>query len=338
MKRRDSRKIDIFCHIIPQKYKEVLYRKAKSCFYLEANNSRPALFDLDIRFRVMDKFEGLQEVLSIGAPPVEYMIAGKEAVDLAKMANDEMAELLIKYPDRFVGAVASLPMNDIEAALQEADRAIKDLNFQGVQIYSPINGKPLDWPELMALYEKMEDYDLPIWIHPARDRNIPDYPHEKESMYNLFMIFGWPYETSLAMARLVFSGVLERYPNIKFICHHCGAMIPSFQQRIPGGQIAKENVNAKPLQKRSKSPLDYFRKFYVDTALSGNTPALMSGYAFFGPDNILFGSDYPYPGGAEKGDVLLGKAIKSVELMDVPHKDKIKIFEKNARRILHLPN
>ena len=329
-----SRKIDIFCHILPQKYKEALYKKAKHCYYLEADSIRPALFDLEIRFRVMDKFEGLQQVLTIGAPPIEYVVNPDDTVELAKMANDELAELVIKYPDRFVAAAACLPMNDIDAALIEADRAIKDLNLKGVQIYSSINGKPLDRPEFMGLYEKMEEYDLPIWIHPAKDKSIPDYPGEKESMYNLFVILGWPYETSLAMARLVFSGVLERYPNIKFIAHHCGAMIPFFEQRILAGQSG--NANAKHRQKLSKSPLEYFRKFYADTVLSGSTPALMCGYAFFGPDNMLFGSDYPYPGGAERGDLALGGAIKSVELMDVPQMEKVNIFEKNAERILKL--
>ena len=332
MKDSSSEKIDIFCHILPQKYKDALYRKAKPCYYLDAGGT-PALFDLDVRFRVMDKYEGLRQVLTIGTPPLEYVVTAKDAVDLAKMANDEMAELLVKYPDRFIAAAACLPMNDIDAALMETDRAINDLNLKGIQISSSINGKPLDRPEFTVLYEKLEQYDLPIWIHPARDRNIPDYPDEKESMYFLFAIFGWPFETSLAMARLVFSGILEKYSNIKFIVHHCGAMIPFFANRILAPSQLPRSADSQELQ---KSPLEYFKKFYADTVLNGNTSGLMCGYDFFGSENMLFGSDYPYPGGAKKGDVFLGQAIQSVEMMGIPQIEKDKIFNKNARRLLKL--
>jgi len=333
MKDTSSEKIDIFCHILPQKYKDALYKKAKPCYYLDADSGTPAIFDLDIRFRVMDQYEGLRQVLTIGAPPLEYVVKADDAVDLARIANDEMAELLVKYPDRFIAAAACLPMNDIDAALMETDRAIKDLNFKGVQIFSSINGKPLDRPDFMVLYEKMAKYDLPLWIHPARDRNIPDYPDEKESLYFLFAIFGWPFETSLAMARLVFSGTLEKYSNIKFIVHHCGAMIPFFASRI---LAPSQLANSPHAQKLSKSPLEYFKKFHADTVLNGNTSGLMCGYDFFGADNMLFGSDYPYPGGAKRGDVFLGQAIESVERMDIPQSEKAKIFEKNAKRILGL--
>jgi aminocarboxymuconate-semialdehyde decarboxylase len=331
-----SQKIDSFCHILPPKYKQALDKKASHCFYLEANRLRPALFDLDIRFRVMDKYEGLRQVLTLGVPPLEYVVSADEAVDLSKMANDEMAELVTKYPDRFVAAAACLPMNNIDAALKEAERAISELNLRGIQIYSSINGKPLDTPEFMALYEKMAEYDLPIWIHPARDQKIADYPGEEASKYNLFLVFGWPYETTLCMARLVFSGVLERYPNIKFIAHHCGAMIPFFAQRIPTGPTGKTNPDEKDVLRLSKSPLAYFQKFYADTVPTGGTPALMCAYEFFGPDNLVFGSDYPYPGGAQGEGFALGEAIRSVESMDVPPAVKAKIFGKNTERILRL--
>jgi len=103
-----SRKIDIFSHILTPKYKEALYKKAKPCYNLEANLARPALSDLDERFRVMDKFEGLRQVLTVGAPPVEYVVSPDEAVELSKIANDEMAKLVETYPNRFVAAVAQI--------------------------------------------------------------------------------------------------------------------------------------------------------------------------------------------------------------------------------------
>ena len=219
-------------------------RRPSHAYYLEANSSRPALADLDIRLRAMDKFEGLRQVLALGAPPLEYVVSPKDAVEMARMANDEMAELVNKYPDRFVAAVASLPMNDVDASLREAERAIKELKFKGIQISSSINGKPLDRPEFLGLYEKMAQYDLPIWLHPARDNNIPDYPDEKFAKYGLFLAFGWPYETTIAMARLVFSGIMEKYPNIKFITHHCGAMLPFFSKRVLSGGVRQARARS----------------------------------------------------------------------------------------------
>jgi len=336
VKELSSQKIDIFTHILPLKYKEALYKKARNCYYIETDKSNPMLSDLDLRFSIMDRFEGLKQVLTLGVPPLEYVLNPNDAVELAKMANDEMAELVAKYPDRFVAAVACLPMNNIDAALKEADRAISELNFKGVLIYSSINRKPLDRPEFLDLYQKMAEYDLPIWIHPAKDRNIPDYPGEKVSKYRLFTSFGWPYETTLAMARLVFSGILERYPTVKFITHHCGAMIPYFEQRIAGRKVRDTDIGVKPkyVEELSRPPIEYFRKFYADTVIGGSTPALMCGYAFFGSENLLFGSDMPY--GNLNTEIGLKRIISSVESMGVSRSDKENIFEKNAKRILHL--
>jgi uncharacterized protein len=327
-------KIDIYSHILPKKYKEVLFEKIpKTSYYFEADSTRPALFELDVRFKGMDKVPGLKQVLTPGAPAVEYVASPKDALDMARMANDEMAELVSKYPDRFVAAVACLPLNDVDASIREAERAIKDLKFKGIQIFTSINGKPLDSPEFLGLYEKMAQYDLPIWIHPAKDRNIPDYPGESESKYALFLAFAWPYETTLAMSRLVFSGILEKYPNIKFITHHCGGMLPAFNKRVA---LVPPDVKTGDITKLTKQPLDYFKRFYADTVMGGNIPALMSGLDFFGVDHIVFATDYPYPGGAAQGDVALVGVAKSIEQMPVSDADKVKIFSKNARRMLNL--
>ncbi len=266
--------------------------------------------------------------MTIAGPPVESIANARNASELAAIANDDMAELITKHPDRFLAAVACLPMNNIDAALREADRAIGDLGFKGVQIYTPINGKPIDSPEFMALYEKMAEYDLPIWIHPTRGRDTPDYSSEDYSRYRIFAMFGWPYETAVAMARLVFSGVLEKYPNIKFITHHCGSMVPYFGQRI-----ASFGRTIVPRQGMTKPPIEYFKMFYGDTALSGSTLGLTCGYAFFGAEHLLFGTDMPF--GDEYGDPC-GRIISSVESMDIPDSDKRKIFAGNARRLLRL--
>lgn len=335
-KLQGSVRIDIYSHILPIRYKEALYKKASHPFYLqEVDNATPSLLDLASRFQILDKFEGLKQVLTLASPPVEQVVRPKDATELSKLANDELAELVAKYPDKFVAAVACLPMNHIDAALDEVDRAIKELNFKGVQIYTPINGKPLDSPEFMPLYKKMSEYDLPIWIHPARGRNTPDYATEDHSRYWIFSIFGWPYETTAAMTRLVFSGILEKYPNLKFITHHCGGMVPYFEQRIVGAyDYAEVCLKAKYKRALTRPPIEYFRKFYADTAIYGNTPGLMCAYSFFGVEHLLFGTDMPFD--SEKGGRYIRQTISSIERMNIPEEEKTMIFERNAKRLLHL--
>jgi predicted TIM-barrel fold metal-dependent hydrolase len=331
--------IDMFCHIITPKYKELIYKKGKPCFNLQANLMMPALFDLNTRFKVMDKYEGLKQVLSIGSPPVEFVGGPDLGLELCKIANDEIAELVAKYPDRFVAGVASIPMNDMDAAMKETDRAVKQLNLKGVQIHTSVEGKPLDCDQFMPLYQKMQEYDLPLWIHPCKDQTYPDYPGEEGSKYLIFLNFGWPFETTVAMSRLVYSGILEKYPAVKFITHHCGGMLPYFGNRVGPYQAkftklgAGTNSSAPDL---TKHPIQYFKKFYADTALTGNTAGLMCGYAFFGSENMVLGSDYPYQGGAEGSELKLKETIDSVNSMTVSNDVKEKIFTANALRILQL--
>lgn len=332
-------KIDIFTHIIPPRYKEALLKKADQRFYGENWDKviagTPALSDLDNRFRVLGQYEGLSQVLTIASPALEEAASPENAVYLAQLGNDEMAELVAKYPDKFTAAVACLPANNIEAALVEAERAIKELKFKGVQLYTPSNGKAIDSPEFIPLYEEMSKYDLPIWIHPARGRAVPDYRSESHSRYYIYQMFGWPYETTAAMVRLVFSGVFDKFPGIKFITHHCGAMIPYFSERLVIGQdFAETNLKARWKQALRKPPIDYFRMFYADTALNGNPAALACGYSFFGPEHTVFATDFPYDN--EGGARFTREVISAVECLDIPPKQKKMIFESNARKLLHL--
>jgi predicted TIM-barrel fold metal-dependent hydrolase len=248
-----------------------------------------------------------------------------------------MAELVYKYPDRFVAAVACLPMNNMDAALKEADRAIRDLRFRGVLIYTPIDDKPLDSPEFMPLYEKMAHYDLPILIHPMRSPNYADYRTETESKFKVFSTFGWPYETTVAMTRIVFSGILQKYPNLKFVTHHAGGMVPYLEERIKQFyDVGEMRRGEKYVHGLTKPPIEYYRMFYADTALYGSTPALMCAHAFFGPDRLLFGVDMPL-GDTELGNRNYRQTIRAIEQMDIGDEGKTKIYEDNARKIYRLP-
>ncbi len=330
-------KIDAFPHILPLKYKEALFKAAPTGFYLkDVIESLPTLFNLDHRLRIMDKFEGLMQILTLAAPPVEHLFDPATAADLSRLANDEMAELVMKYPDRFPAAIACLPMNDMDAALKETDRAIRDLKFRGVQIFTPINDKPLDSAEFWPLYEKMAAYSLPILIHPERTVDYPDYRTEQRSRFMIFSNFGWPYETTVAMTRLVFSGVLEKYPNLKILTHHCGGMVPYLEERIIGSYDHAEMLRgARYKQNLTRQPIDYFRMFYNDTAIYGNTAGLMCGYAFCGADHLIFGTDFPYD--SQFGERYTRQTIDAINNMPIPDGEKKMVFEDNARRIFKLP-
>ena len=329
-----SLKIDAYSHISPPRYTEVL-RKDYPDFYNNMLGPAVPLYDLEHRFRIMDTYEGLKQVLTIGpVPSLESFADPQESVELAKLANDEMAELLLKYRDRFLAAIALLPMNNIEAALKETDRTITELGFRGIYVHSNINGKPLDSPEFLPLFEKMAKYNLPIYIHPWRSDEFTDYQSEKTSKYGIASTFGWPYETTAAMTRLVFSGILEKYPNLKIVTHHCGGMIPYYEQRIiQFCDIYRRNPRLKYFQNLSKTPIEYFKMFYADTAIHGNTPALMLAYHFWGANQIVFGADMPL------GDYYFGnrsyrQTINAIEAMDITDDEKNKIFVDNVVSLL----
>ncbi|MBW2067154.1 MAG: amidohydrolase [Deltaproteobacteria bacterium] len=328
-------KIDVFPHILPVKYKEAFQKINRSEAFVKMHSIIPTLYDLDYRFRIMDQFGDLVQVLTLSGPPVESFADANQSSELSKLANDEMAELVAKYPDRFVAAVACLPMNNVDAAMSEVDRAIRDLHFKGVQIFTPINDKPLDSPEFLPLYEKMSRYDLPIWIHPQREADYPDYRSEKKSKYAIHSMLGWVYETSSGMVRLVLGGILEKYPKLKFIVHHGGAMIPFLHRRVESFvDFSATRLKNNILANISDPAIDYFKLFYADTAIYGNTAGLMCSYDFFGSQHLLFGTDMPYD--SQFGLTFTGETIRSIEHMAIEEAEKRDIFEDNARRLLSL--
>ncbi len=331
-----SLKIDAYSHISPPRYTEVL-RKDYPGFYNNILGSYPPLFDMSHRFRIMDNYPGLVQVLTVGpVPPLEAFAGSEKSVDLARMANDEMAELVSRHRDRFVAAIALLPMNNIDAAIRETDRAIVQLGFRGIYVHSNINGKPLDSVEFLPLFEKMWRYNLPVYIHPWRDDNVAEYASEKTTKYMIASVFGWPYETTAAMARIVFSGILEKFPGLKIVTHHCGGMVPYYEQRIVQHyNVYERSASAPFLRELSKAPIEYFKMFYADTAIHGNTPALMLAYHFFGADRIVLGADMPL------GDYYFGlrsyrQTFTAIEAMDITGAEKKKIFSENAQRLLRL--
>jgi predicted TIM-barrel fold metal-dependent hydrolase len=331
-------KIDGYSHISPPKYTEALRREFPG-FYKQILGSTPPLFDMDARFQVMDAFGPIAQVLTVGpVPPLEAFAPPGRAAVLARLANDEMAELISKYPDRFVAAIALLPMNDVEAAMEESDRAIKELGFRGIYVHSNINGKPLDAPEFLPLFEKMAAYDLPIYIHPWRGNDHPEYLSETESKYSISSTFGWPYETTAAMTRIVFSGLFERFPRLKVVTHHGGGMVAFYEQRIVQ-HFSQLGISyhdyGEYLRGLTKPPIEYYKMFYNDTAIHGNTPALMLAYEFWGAEHLVFGADMPL-GDATFGRRSYSQTIGAIEAMDITEAEKQMIFAGNIARLLRL--
>jgi len=331
-----SLKIDIASHILPVKYKAALDEAAPGHIQQSMNNMIPTLWDIDKRFRIMDKY-GVMHVLTLSRPPIEEVIGDpRKALDITKLANDEIADLVFKYPDRFPAAVASVALNNIGASFKELERAIVDLKFRGVQIYTHVNDKPLDSPEFQPLWETMSRHKLPVWIHPTHGVTSDDYRSEKGSKFGMAGTFGWPYETTMAMTRLVFSGVLEKWPGLKIITHHAGAFVPYYEERITAFQDLSEMQDKAPHRlKLTLAPIDYYKMFYADTALYGNTSALMLARSFFGIDHLLFGTDFPFAG--HQGERVTRQTINAIEEMEISDIEKKKIFEDNSRKIMRLP-
>ncbi len=348
-------KIDVFAHFCPKEYIDAFSKRVGQGGRL-AENFRPALWDVGKRLELMDRYEDYVEVL-VPHSGVETFCSPEDAAYLTAISNDAVAELLVKYPDKFVGAVASLPLNNIDAALKEINRAIDELGFQGILLNTPIfpygtkkpdelgydyeSMKPIDLPEFMPIYESMSGHKLPIWIHPVGWGGVPVYPGEKRNKYMLALVLGWPVESAVAMSRLVCSGILARYPDLKFIIHHCGSgLVPALASRmdqqftdfrlrgIKFGQPGQEDLF------KVKPAIDYFRMFYADTVLYGGTAGLMCGYDFFGAEHMLFGTDVPF--GMESGDIFIRMTIEAVNSMNISDADKEMIFEGNAKRILGL--
>ena len=207
---RNNLKLDIFPHIFPLAYFERMKKIAEGNAALAAQLKRwmhiPVLWDLERRIKMMKRWPGYKQVLTLSMPAVEFLGGPEDTPELARLANDGMAEIVDRHPDLFPAFVASLPMNNVPAALEEMDRAIAKLGAKGVQIFTNVNGRPLDEPEFFRIFERMsKTYDLPVWVHPTRTAKFADYPTEQKSKYEIWWLFGWPYETSAFMARLVFS-------------------------------------------------------------------------------------------------------------------------------------
>jgi predicted TIM-barrel fold metal-dependent hydrolase len=335
-------KIDAYCHLMPRAYADRLAAITDAPAAANIRNriaGIPSMVDLDLRFRQMDEFgDDYRQIVSLPAPPIEDLGDPRRCREMARLANEGLAELVERHPDRFEGFVAALPMNDVEGTIEEIDHAIGTLGAAGVQIYTHVNGHPLDEQRFDPFWAKMADADRMIWVHPSRNASWADYPTESFSRYEIWWVFGWEYDTAAFMARVVFSGVLERHPELKILIHHGGSMVPHFAGRVGPGwdQLGSrtppdrhEEVEHHPLSRR---PLDYFKMFYADTAMFGAGHALRCSLEFFGAERVLFASDTPFD--PEKGPGYIRSTIANIEQLDLSAEERERIYEGNVRRLV----
>ena len=332
-------KIDVLNHFMPKEFFDKLHDIIPGHMVLDAFARLPALWDLDEHLRVMDKFDGYQQVLCLSNPPIENLGTPDQTPEYARMANDMLSALVQRRADRFPGFIASLPMNNPDAAAIEAERAITDLNARGIQMFTNVKGKPLSEPEFHQIFEVAAAHDLPVWVHPMRMPDHADYASEEKSEDEIWFTFGWPYETTACMTRLIYSGLFDKLPELKIISHHMGGMIPYFADKISLGfsQIFKGEVDKNPVADArglKKAPIEYYKMLYGDTSTNGSASAMRCGHDFFTTDHCVFATDAPFD--PEGGAHLIGGTIDAVNALEIPGAEKEMIFSGNAKRLLKL--
>lgn len=315
--------IDIFCHHISKSVGKIMerakyYGEGKE-FPYPVQNADP-----EVRLGLMDKYGVHVQALS-QTTPVLLGFGAEDAAEICRRSNTDNYALCKGYPNRFVN-ICIISLLDMKSAMKELDRSINELDCRGVTISANQNGRGLDSPEYFPFYEKVVEHDLPVLIHPTHWESYPLVDMDKG--WRMMHLFGWPFDTTQAVWRLIFGGVIDRFPSMKIVTHHLGAMIPYFSRRI------EQNFNKFLKDKLPRHISEYWGNIYGDTATDGTVAAYPCGYAFFGPDRMMYGSDYPF--GAEAGEDFIRSNLVGLKSMDIPSTDKEKILGENAKKLLKI--
>ncbi|RMF87883.1 MAG: amidohydrolase [Nitrospinota bacterium] len=322
-------KIDFHNHFFPPEYLTALADGNTRVIVKQDDQGNPLLFyagdynilvpghrDIEYRLRELDRCGVDMQVLSMTTPGVHIEEPGR-GVELARIVNDAFARIMQRYPDRFV-ALAALPLQDPAASVKELERAVQELGLRGATLFTNINGQPLKMPDFWPLYEKAAELDVPLFFHPTSPVGV-----EAMEDFRLTALVGFPLDTTLAVARLVFQGVLEKLPSLKLVISHLGGAIPYLAERIDRGYEAytecREHISAPPSH--------YFSHLYLDT-VAFHPNSLLFALEFVGREQLLLGSDYPH----QIGD--LPRAVRVIEELSVPQETKEKILGQNAAALL----
>ncbi len=337
--------IDVFTHIFPKECAKELKQSAPGLKILtkhrevgvvtlvdQASGSDAGYYvdiDYDTRIKLMKRV-GIEKQAICNIHPSSdawvLKVPHKTRLKLARTFNDACAKLAEKYREYFI-PIADVPISSGGEGIDELERAIKDLGFKGVQVPSSIEGKPIDLPEYRETFRKIEALGIPVLMHPT----FPPFKERRyrEDEYDFLPMMGWEYGTSMAVIRLAVSGMMDDLPKLKIITHHAGSMIPFFAERIQGyTRRARENGKIKI----NKSPMEYFKMMYHDTAIYCSVPAIKCAASVFGPDRIIFASDYPFGsnGTLKETEDRVIDTKNSVLIAGFSQEDLEIIFTKNA--------
>jgi len=276
----------------------------------------PPMTDPARRIDDMDRVGIDVEVLSLSTPNV-YFAPPERQAEVARLVNDAYAELAARHPKRFKG-FASIPMDDPDAALRELERTQGELRMNGVIVLSNINGRALTDPRYRPFFAECDRRRVCVFIHPMIPASAEPFAE-----YVLGPIIGFPFDTTLAVARLCYAGVFRELPNIRWILGHLGGAVPYLMERMDNGyrDFAECRVNIDEL------PSVYLKRLYYDT-VSFSPTALTLAREVVGAEHLVMGSDYPHLLGS------IDRAVSSIEALDIPNADKERIFSGTARQIL----
>jgi aminocarboxymuconate-semialdehyde decarboxylase len=277
----------------------------------------PPMTDVSKRLEDMDRTGIDVEVVSLSTPNVFFTDA-RQQPEVARMINDSYADLISRHPKRFKG-FASIPMDAPEAALAELHRVIDDLKLNGVVLLSNIGGRPLTSPQYRPFFEEANRLGLCIFLHPMLPSNSESFQE-----YVLGPIIGFPFDTTLAVARMCYDGMFEDFKDIRWVIGHLGGAVPFLMERMDNG--FRDFADCR--QKIDKLPSVYLKQLYYDT-VSFSEHSLTMVKNMVGADHMVMGSDYPHLLGS------IDRAVTSIASLEISGSDKEKIFSGNALRILN---
>ncbi|HUI54637.1 MAG TPA: amidohydrolase family protein [Bryobacteraceae bacterium] len=321
--------IDFHNHYYPPAYLDALRSGSSAVEVTIDDDGNPRIYypgdynicvpghrDIEYREQVLKELGVDTQVLTLTTPGT-HVEKPATAVKFAALVNDAFAEVARRKPGRFT-ALATLPLNDPSASVKELERACRVLGFRGAMLFSNVNGIGLNDQQFWPLYEAANDLGAVLYIHPTHPVGV-----EAMTDFWLMPLVGFLMDTTLAAAKIVFSGIPERFPKIRWALCHLGGAIPYLAERLDRGFEAFSECRANI----PRPPSDYLRQFYHDT-VNFNAGALKLAIAFAGVDHIMAGSDYPHQIGS------IPKMIESIRGLDISEAARAAIFGGNAARLL----
>jgi len=306
--------IDFSSHIVPPTLNGVIVFNDQREF---------SEYNIDTRIKIMDKYNIQKQIVSLSTAWL-YGLTYQKALYACELANDYIAKMVSANPSRFVGC-GVLDLRNIELALTQAEKIVKKLGFKCLIVGTHQGERSLDDEYFHPFYEFISEENIPLFIHPISFDGY-ELVDEKNGL-GAMQVFGWPFETSWAIWKMIVNRVFDKFNKLKIVTHHLGGMLPHFFNRASYRFERNHKIDGLKHYKH------YFKNIYADTALDGTSiMALLEGYELFGPNNIIFGSDWPFI----EDSVSYGNNINAINSLPIPEEEKLKILYSNAVQLLNL--